>query len=426
MPATTLPDAYNEFDPRQRITPEEVDRLFVLRPHSPVARMKTQLQVSNRPLKLLFIGHGGAGKSSELSYLSTLLTDQFLSVFTPLYDFYQGATVNHTEIVFAIYVKLLEQATSEEIMPTGMVTDSWNLLMERIFDPLRKHLFGAEQMPFDKETSITIKLKLLVTELEAKIGTETYTRNQIKEKFEGRVAEILDNIEQLSKLLETHLNKKILLIIEDLDKFNLVTARTLFVDNARTLTAPYPSIIYSLPVAIRYDSNFRGIEIGFSKAYLLPNIALTHRDGSDDDEGRKTMQEILNRRVDPSLFAPSVQEQLISWSGGHVKTLIQIGQQAIINAIVSDAAQVEVEHVEQARKALRNDYMAALKPAQIALLQNVRIDPDKDLDDTTPEIQALLLNSSLLEYENSRGYWANVRPLVVELLDRNNGSDDQS
>ena len=65
MSATTLPDAYNEFDPRQRITPEEVERLFVPRSHSPVNNIKTELLISRRPLKLLFIGHRGAGKSSE-------------------------------------------------------------------------------------------------------------------------------------------------------------------------------------------------------------------------------------------------------------------------------------------------------------------------------------------------------------------------
>ena len=91
-------------------------------------------------------------------------------------------------------LRLLQQATDEALVPSGVVTDAWNKLLEDIYLPIRQLLFGADPIPSDKAASITIKLSLLAAELETKLVTESYTRNQVKEKFEGRIAELLDQI----------------------------------------------------------------------------------------------------------------------------------------------------------------------------------------------------------------------------------------
>lgn len=422
MAADNLPDAFNELDPLRPVTPDQVDRLFVTRPHSPVQKMSAHLKVTadrGRPQKLLFVGHRGAGKSSELAYLSTLLGRRFLSVFTPLYETYKSPAASHIEVVFAIYLSLLKQATDEAIMRPGVVTDAWDKLLDHIYKPLRQFMFGAEPIDADKEASVSLKLQLLVVELEAKIGTESYTRNQIKEKFEGRVAEILENIRQLAQLLESKLDRRLLLIVEDLDKFDLESTRQLFLEHARTLTAPYPNVIYTFPVAMRYHNSFSEIKQAFDMVYLLPNVALKTRLGLEDGNGWETMRGILRRRVSPHLFSPGVQDRLISWSGGHVKSLIQLGQQAALNAIVDNADTIQEAHLEEARMVMRNDYQAMLKQEQVALLRELSDDMEKDLDDNSQAVLDLLFNGSLLEYENTRGFWGDVNPVVVELLQRN-------
>jgi hypothetical protein len=283
---------------------------------------------------------------------------------------------------------------------------------------MRQYLFGTEKIKADSETNFTLKLSFLVAELETKIGTESYTRNQVKEKFEGRIAEILDNIKQLARLLEQKLQKRILLIVEDLDKLDLKTTRKLFLDHTRTLTSLYPTVIYTVPVALRYDNSFPEIKQSFDNYYLLPNISLKHRDGSADDVGPGIMNDILIRRVAPQLFADDALEALIRLSGGHVKSFMQMGQQAVLNAVVNRAELVQREHVEEAQRRTRDDYGVMLKKNQVALLRQLRDDPDKDLDDTTPEKLELLFNGSLLEYRNTRGYWADVNPPILELLSR--------
>lgn len=418
MVAQTLEDAYNVLDPRQPVRPEEVDRLFVPRPQSPVRKMATQLRVSDKPQKILFVGHRGAGKSSELAYLSTLLDEHFLDILIPLYDIFQSPAVSHTEVIFAMTLRLLHRATDEEVVPQGMVKDVWEKLLEEPYEALRQFLFGAQLPPPMAERSVSVKLSVLAAELETKIGTEAFTRNKVRQAYEGRVAELLQLIGYLAKQLEQKDGKALLVIVEDLDKFDLNDTRRLFLGHARTLTAPRPSVIYTFPVALRYTHEFRTIEQSFDQSYLLPNFALKHRDGSENASGREAMRQILKRRVAPELFANGLLEQAISLSGGHVQTLIQISQQAVLNALTEGTDVVQPDHLEAAWRGLRNNYMVALKQAQIELLRRLRDDPDKDLLDTTDAKQELLFSGTLLEYADERGAWADVNPIVVELLER--------
>lgn len=130
------------------------------------------------------------------------------------------------------------------------------------------------------------------------------------------------------------------------------------------------------------------------------------------------MMHICQRRVAPELFAEGVTDRAIVLSGGHVKSFIQLMQQAVLNAVVDEAEVVQLSNLEEAKRAMRDDYMILLRRDQIRLLRVLRDDPDKDLVNITPEKQALLSNGSLLEYADDRGPWADVNPVVLELLDR--------
>ena len=76
------------------------------------------------------------------------------------------------------------------------------------------------------------------------------------------------------------------MLVEDLDKFDREDTSKLFLQHAKTLTMP-AQVVYSFPVAMMYTNDFPEISKAFGGCVLsLPNIALKHRDGSDDPEGR--------------------------------------------------------------------------------------------------------------------------------------------
>ena len=79
-PEPTLPEIMNLFDPRYPLAMDQLDSYYVARPHAPLEPMKTYLKVTNQPAKVLFCGHRGSGKSTELMRLAKDLENEFFVV----------------------------------------------------------------------------------------------------------------------------------------------------------------------------------------------------------------------------------------------------------------------------------------------------------------------------------------------------------
>jgi hypothetical protein len=48
--------------------------------------------------------------------LSTLLKDEFYAIPVPLYDIFQSSEINHTELIYAMTLRLLKEATELKVM----------------------------------------------------------------------------------------------------------------------------------------------------------------------------------------------------------------------------------------------------------------------------------------------------------------------
>ncbi len=87
--ATNLEEAIRVLDPQKSLGGRELDEFYVSRDSRALKRIKTLL-LQAVEVKVLFTGHRGAGKSTELAQLQKDL-DQFwtvsFSVFDKLYGF---------------------------------------------------------------------------------------------------------------------------------------------------------------------------------------------------------------------------------------------------------------------------------------------------------------------------------------------------
>jgi len=79
MKAKSLSEIYDIFDPQEALSGETLKEFYVRR-ESPIDRHANALRSSGRPLKYLFVGSRGNGKSTELNRLSEILEDDLLIV----------------------------------------------------------------------------------------------------------------------------------------------------------------------------------------------------------------------------------------------------------------------------------------------------------------------------------------------------------
>lgn len=417
LPAVNLSDAFIALNHRQPLQPDQLDALFVSRPDTPRWSIRTQLQLTPVGPKILFVGHLGTGKTTELTYLARELSESFISVQVPIYEIYQKPDINHTELIYAMTLRLIQVATNESVVPRGAVKTAWEALLEDAYLRLKKGLFGEQPVGGETPHPVTVRLAVLAAELETKIGTEDATRRQIKELYADNVTDLIRQINDLSDKLTQITRKNVLIWVDGLEKFDLQHMRDLFVKHGRSLTEPRPAIIYTFPVAMRYTDDFTFIQRNYDRVEYLPNFSVKHRDGQPDESGRDRLREIVTRRVAPACFTDNILDEAIILSGGHVTTLLQLLQQATLEAIVDQSETAGSEHLRRAVRRLRDAFMVMLRKDDYDALRQIRADSVKDLIDAEGERKRLLYNGSLLEYRNTRGPWTDVNPIVEQLLD---------
>ena len=247
------------------------------------------------------------------------------------------------------------------------------------------------------QPGVQAELNFLVVKLSSKLGAEAKTREIIREKVSPRLSDLLENIDFVAREVERATKKRLLFIVEDLDKTDLAKSKSLFYDYGSSLLAPKVSIIYTFPIALRHDNAFIQIENYFINSYVLPNIKICHRDGIEHQNGRSCLQDILTLRVANSLFETKALSQLAHYSGGIPRELISLARLACLDALKTKAAIITPAAVDRAILRKRMDYQVLLSQEQLQLL--ALIHQTKKIDNADPYRQ-LLHNLSALEYRN--------------------------
>lgn len=429
-PARTLADVIYVFNPHKPLDGPEPHPFYMDRGSLARRDMRTLLEVTDlarrEPIKLLFTGHTGSGKSTELNKLCEDLDDRFFVVRVSMRTLVQPTDLTYVDLVLIGAMALFRAATEQRVINkamAGLVGELWG----DIAGFIESQVFG--NLPYRKpagDTEVGAKVGYLVAEFEVKYKNEAVSREQIRRHMEDRLSEIIDRTNRLAALVRARTRRPVLFVYEDTDKPDPARGRQIFFDHPTTLTAFNASVIYTFNIALWYERQFSTIKPYFHRHFLLPNLKLKERTdrwrdvtGPSDAAGWAQLDEVLARRLIPTLITAEARHTLIKMSGGLLRSLIGMTQFAAVNALGRGAERIERSDVERAVRELRNDFVAALQEKDYAVLAARQDDNHLSSD---PEVQELLQMLALLQYENSDGAWCDVHPAVEELLEERHQS----
>lgn len=404
--ARTLAEALNVFDPEKVLATEaELKDWFVQRPQSPLKEILVLLQNATMPQRLLFTGHRGAGKSSELAMLASQLEDRFFIVTFSIKEVADLADLTYVDVVLALAAEVFRQASEKGVkVKKALLKDIQRWFAEEVLE---------EVSATEKEGEAGAAFAPFMLKLEGRIRTEASTRTSVRLRVEHRLSDLVEKLNLMIEEVKRVTEQPVLVILEDLDKVDLARAKDLFCGHAASLTAPSCSIIYTFPIALRRDNEYPQMRQNFTEMYPLPNIAITHRDGTDDNQGLESLQRILHNRIEETLLDIGAGMALARWSGGLPRELITLGRRACLFALQTGVKTIGVEAVEKAVLRRRMDYEILLNSGQLKLLKAVRKNKRVENDEAHRD---LLHNLSALEYHNGEGVWYDVHPVVQPLL----------
>ena len=236
-----------------------------------------------------------------------------------------------------------------------------------------------------------------------------------------------------------------LFIGEDFDKAGIAPKQTedLFVSYSNVLRDLDAHLIFNIPISLGYAPKAVSLPVPNHLIFCVPDTMVFHRDHFPHLKGRAAVEAVLEARIDPVLFGPNQMMRLIVASGGNLRNLFSLTNNAADTALLRGASQIGADDVTISIRQLRTDYERQLgespydletstdgKPRPLSyeqkalrLLRIYRQEATAKVPD--PILYSLLRSRAVQEFNGER--WFGVHPLIVDILvaqgkiDRPNG-----
>jgi len=412
--AENIRDIYHLFNPDEVLLNDDLEKYYVEIDQNEIIIKDIQIRLelgleTREPIKLLFTGHRGSGKSTALNRLVSNLDSRFFIVHYNVFDLLDQNDVKYTDVLFSMLTKMLEKAENNQI-------DLGQTLLKRVNN------WGSsiiESITKEKGVGggIGLKIPFSLLEIMGRMKSENTTRSEVRKEIEPRVSELVSIInDTISEIEKT--GEQVLIIIDNLEKIDPEKAQHLFYEHATQLTQPLCKIIYTFPISLKSSDNFMQIKINFSDVFIHPNIKIHEREGPEHPypKGREFMKEIVSKRVSSDMFEPDALEYIIDMSGGVVREFIRIIRDSAVRAITRKKDQIDKDIAKEVVNGLKNIYQAQLSDEDYKVLMEVHQTKDIKRD---KQLVRLLHNLSVLEYRNDRS-WCDLNPIVRAILDEKN------
>ncbi len=371
--------------------------------------------------KVILAGHRGCGKSTILAELKRKFDHDYFVAFFSISDLIEMSDVNHINILFAIAVNLMEEAEQQSITIKKSTKESfYNWFAEQTKTNINE---------YKTEVESGLNFNGFFAWVKGILKTNAVIRNEIKLKFERKISDLVNNINQIATTIQTASDKPVLVIIDDIDKIDLALAKDIFHANLKALLQPNFSIMMTIPIAalrdktliptLQSETNNQIVSMPVAKLYQKgernqPNPQLNY-------EVLAKFTQILSKRIAGNLIEPDMFTQIVMKSGGVLRELIRISNQCcriclILSRRDPNHTNIKINQaiLDEAIKELRLDFASRIGKRDYEILtttyQNFK--PD-DLNEQ--QCLDLLHGLYILEYRNDQ-LWYDVHPIVVEIL----------
>jgi len=341
---------------------------------STVLRLIEQLRQASaqpEPVKALFAGHSGSGKSTELFRVKRAVEDLYYVVMARIGSRYSLPTIDYRQLLFFCASQLVEVGAQENaIIADG---DEAKTLLEWFDNRTREEVeSGGHKLTIEAGAKFNV-FTALFARFSGKIYSGGETRETAVKYIEDRLDQLRLNMQIIVRAIEEKFNgRKLLLVLEDLDKIeDRDQSGKLFFEHRPQLLDIPCSVIFTFPIALWYEQE-AGAQ-GYPIRYLLPMIPVaqppTEPPGVEPAAkktatGRVIIRRIIFQRLDESadLITDKAVEFLITYCGGVLRDLLYMLREAAIGARIKQRARIEIDDVQEVVRLLRNEYSSRLSP----------------------------------------------------------------
>jgi hypothetical protein len=441
----------NDFQPLVTAEPEWVDQFYVDRAsgdptNSTLELLKEGLLASLErptPYRALLTGHRGAGKSFELIKLGEALAEDFFVVRFDAEITLAPETANHFDIILGMGVAVFAQAQLAHLKPDPKLAEAllkslarfirkyedrkgFKLNLTDILKQVTAGLIKFGALAAGDPTAIAAAAAFEATRLELNVSDEHVRTLELPP---NRI-EVIGALNHIIEWVQDACGKRVLLIVDGLDKVTPPRARLLFADTS-LLRDPICSLVYAAPIVFYHRAAAWQAEQIFDAYELLPNVPEQKRLPRDKHwlesrelsaAGIEVMREVVRLRLAEhdlsidNVIAPEAMTLLGQMSGGVMRTLIQLFNNAATFASMKNEERIDHGLALRSVMRQRKRFQTRLSLEFRRALENVLNERTLLGGENEKVEDELLISDYLLSYADEDGVWYDVHPNALPLL----------
>lgn len=441
----------NDFQPLDSAWLGEMDKFYVDRAagdptNSALQLLKEGLLASlgqAEPYRAMLTGHRGSGKSSELMRLGEELADDFFVVRFDADITLDPATTNHFDIILGIGVSVFAAAQLADLNPAPKLADDllksltkfirkyedrkeFKLNLAELLKQVAAGIVKAGALAVGYPATILATAAFEATKLELNVGDQHVRTLELPP---NRI-EIIGALNRIIEWIQQASGKRLLLIVDGLDKVATSRAKLLFADSS-LLRDPFCAMVYAAPIVFYHRAAAWQAEHNFNAHELLPNVAVQMQLPADkhfveprelSQPGLAIMREVVARRlakhgldVDDVIEAEAM-TLLAQMSGGVMRQLIKRFNLAATFAKMQGRNRIDRELAHKSVMKHRNELKIRLNADLRNGLLNVLRERMLCGGGAEPIEDEMLANDYLLSYRSGIDDWCDVHPNLLPLL----------
>jgi energy-coupling factor transporter ATP-binding protein EcfA2 len=365
-------------------------------------------------IKIMFAGHVGCGKSTELYRLNNKINHKegYFSIFL---DFQQQTDINYFEAedFYVMLISAFMQRLAEETN-IEWNTHTWDL------NGLANDWIGDKEIKKELENSFGFEANAEVTAgfsfwqwlsiksgFKALFSSKSKTVEAIRRRIKTNPNELISRFNTVirrvrQQIISEGIAKDIIFVVDGSEKLKLNkydVYEQLFIRNALHIQSINANMIFGAPIDTLYDITHVG-GLSFYKPFILPMIRIDHT-------SIPVFRQIITNRISESdIVDTGVIDYCAEKSGGNPRQFIRI-----LNTAIRSAAGKKVTKTiaEKAVIELGNLLLRSLTSKHKEILKSRTYDnADKDTLD-------LLFSLCILEY-NGNDNRREINPLLAPLI----------
>ncbi|MGB3300860.1 MAG: ATP-binding protein, partial [Phormidesmis sp.] len=418
--AKTLRDAFRLCDVGPLESDEAIARYYVdlstVRSSVAIRSIKTKLDFSapGQFDSLLFTGHRGCGKSTELQRLKKEWDKPYRVIYVETDNEIDSQDADYTDL----YLVIIKQVADD----LAKLRLGFDPALLTAFEDWFKDVTNETEESVEKSISLTTTaeggieipfISKLAAKLLAQIKGSNVQKRKIRDTLRQDIGRLKGDMNRLlqnafEQVQQAGYEKGYLIIFDNLDRVPTEVGDRLYFDYATQLRDLNCTLIYTVPISVVYSD--KNLSNAFGTPNVMPMVSIYQFDTlgalhlEHNLDAIKKLARLIITRVDhKTVFANDrLVAELVKASGGHARQLMQMTATACLTAASNGHAQVEAADVKSAIQQERINFKRVIPhrhyPLLVATCKTKQIIQNEDG-------QKMLFNTSVLEYESDDHSW---------------------